>query len=210
MNSRRIEGFSDAVLAIIITIMVLELNIPEGNKFTDLQIPLILMYTFSFGVIAVLWNTHHHLLSLVNQVNAKIMWMNNILLFSISLIPFATEWLGENNFSGDTVAFYGIILIFISFTFGVLQAEIFKQRNHKLLRLEVLKSTFSLMFFLLGIAMSWLVPYLSIVFYLGGLFPWLTPSKIIDWIVKGESREHKIYKKIKKHEEKRKSRKQDK
>lgn len=106
MDGKRIEAFSDGFLAIIITIMILEFDIPKGDTFESLKqmIPHIVVYTLSFFVIAILWNNHHHLLKLVKKANNMILWKNHLLLFSISMIPFATGWLGESDFEGDTVA----------------------------------------------------------------------------------------------------------
>ena len=120
MNKNRLEAFSDGVLAIIITIMVLEFKVPHGSGFEDLKplIPKVLSYILSFIYIGIYWGNHHHLLHTVRQVNSGMIWANLHLLFWLSLIPFATDWMGENHFSPNTVAVYGFILLMCGAAFG--------------------------------------------------------------------------------------------
>ncbi|MBK7455624.1 MAG: DUF1211 domain-containing protein [Anaerolineales bacterium] len=112
MSKGRLEAFSDGVLAIIITIMVLELKVPDGADLTALQplIPVFASYTLSFVFIGIYWNNHHHLFQAVQKINGNVLWANMHLLFWISLIPFTTSWMGENEFLAWPVAFYGISL----------------------------------------------------------------------------------------------------
>ena len=112
MSKGRLEAFSDGVLAIIITIMVLELKVPDGADLTALQplIPVFASYTLSFVFIGIYWNNHHHLFQAVHKINGNVLWANMHLLFWISLIPFTTSWMGENEFLAWPVAFYGISL----------------------------------------------------------------------------------------------------
>src|SRR5438552_14788232 len=122
MGKGRLEAFSDGVLAVIITIMVLELKIPKGVLLTDLKElwPIFLSYILSFVNIAIYWNNHHHMLHAVHHVNGTVLWTNVHLLFWLSLIPFTTGWMGENNFSLWPVALYGINLIMAGIAYYLL------------------------------------------------------------------------------------------
>src|SRR5215468_5193799 len=113
MRKNRLEAFSDGVLAIIITIMVLELKAPNRGTWESLKpvLPVFLSYTLSFIYIGIYWNNHHHLMHMVKRISAGIMWANLNLLFWLSLIPFATEWMGENQFEPGTVALYAVLMI---------------------------------------------------------------------------------------------------
>src|SRR5215216_3294670 len=122
MGSRRLEAFSDGVLAIIITIMVLELKAPHGASLTDLRplIPVFLSYVLSFIFVGIYWNNHHHLFHAVEHVDGRILWANLHLLFWLSLIPFVTGWMGENHFSTWPVACYGAVLLFAAIAYFIL------------------------------------------------------------------------------------------
>lgn len=122
MSKSRLEAFSDGVIAIIITIMVLEMEVPEGASLKDLSevLPLFLTYTFSFIMVGIYWNNHHHLFQAVHKINGKILWANLALLFWLSLFPFATGWMGNNHFQQYPVALYGFILLMASIAFAIL------------------------------------------------------------------------------------------
>ena len=113
MSKGRLEAFSDGVIAILITIMVLELRPPTGTDLAALLplIPIVLSYVLSFAFLGIYWNNHHHLFQVVRQVNGRVLWMNLHLLFWLSLIPFVTAWVGENNFAAWPVALYGMVLL---------------------------------------------------------------------------------------------------
>src|ERR1044072_712184 len=123
MNKTRLEAFSDGVLAIIITIMVLELKIPHGADVAALRplLPIFLSYVLSFIYLGIYWNNHHHLLQATRQVNGKILWANLHLLFWLSLVPFATGWMGENHFASAPSALYGVVLLMSAIAYVVLQ-----------------------------------------------------------------------------------------
>jgi uncharacterized membrane protein len=118
MGKGRLEAFSDGVMAIIITIMVLELKVPHGADLAALRplIPIFLSYVMSFVFLAIYWNNHHHLLQAVRQVNGRILWANVHLLFWLSLIPFVTAWMGENHFAALPVALYGVVMLASAYT----------------------------------------------------------------------------------------------
>src|SRR5512142_312933 len=114
MDKGRLEAFSDGVIAILITIMVLELRLPQGTDVTALVqlAPVFLSYTLSFLLLGVYWNNHHHMLQAIEQVDGRVLWANLHLLFWLSLVPFATNWMGENSFATLPVAFYGVLMLF--------------------------------------------------------------------------------------------------
>lgn len=122
MSKTRLEAFSDAVIAIIITIMVLEMKVPHGTDLESLRplIPVFLSYVLSFVFLGIYWNNHHHLLQAVKQVNGRILWANLHLLFWLSLTPFVTGWMGENNFAARPVAFYGVVLLLAAIAYFIL------------------------------------------------------------------------------------------
>ena len=131
MGKSRLEAFSDGVIAIIITIMVLELKVPEGADWQALKplLPVFLSYALSFIFIGIYWNNHHHLMHLVKHISAGIMWANLNLLFWLSLVPFATGWLGENHFQPFPVALYAVLLDLCGVAYTILQSTI--ERCHK-------------------------------------------------------------------------------
>ncbi len=124
MNKGRLEAFSDGVIAIIITIMVLELKTPHGNTLADLKplIPVALSYVLSFIYVGIYWNNHHHMLHAVRQVRGGALWANLHLLFWLSIIPFVTSWMGENHFSEWPVALYGVIMLMSAIAYTILAA----------------------------------------------------------------------------------------
>ena len=123
MRTTRLEAFSDGVIAILITIMVLELKVPHGAELTELRplIPVFLAYILSFIYLAIYWSNHHHMLQVTEKVNGKVLWANNHLLFWLSLIPFATAWMGENNYQALPTAVYGVVLLCSAVAYTVLQ-----------------------------------------------------------------------------------------
>src|SRR5476649_1932315 len=123
MTKGRLEAFSDGVIAIIITIMVLELKVPHGTDFTDLRpvLPVFLSYVLSFIYVGIYWNNHHHLFQAVERVSGRILWANLHLLFWLSLFPFATGWIGENHLAATPVAVYGAVLFMAAVAYKLLQ-----------------------------------------------------------------------------------------
>jgi uncharacterized membrane protein len=131
MGKGRLEAFSDGVLAIIITIMVLELKIPHGDNLAALRplIPVFLSYVLSFIYIGIYWNNHHHLWQAVRHVNGTILWANLHLLFWLSLIPFVTGWMGENHFAALPIALYGTVLLFSAIAYFILTVALIKHHG---------------------------------------------------------------------------------
>src|SRR3954465_13740256 len=131
MNKNRLEAFSDGVIAIIITIMVLEMKVPHGSEFSSLKplLPVIVSYILSFVYIGIYWNNHHHMMQTVKSVNGRILWLNLHLLFWLSLVPFVTGWMGENHFAPAPTAAYGVILILAAIAYLLLQQAILRQEG---------------------------------------------------------------------------------
>src|SRR4030088_2207514 len=132
MSSGRLEAFSDGVIAIIITIMVLELKVPHGATLGALVplIPLLLSYILSFVYIGIYWNNHHHMLHAAQRVNGSIMWANSHLLFWLSLVPFATGWMGENHFAPAPTALYGVVLLMAAIAYWILQRALMREHGN--------------------------------------------------------------------------------
>lgn len=184
MDSGRLEAFSDGVLAIIITIMVLELKAPEEATVHTLipLLPVFLSYVVSFIYIGSYWNNHHHLFQITEQVNSKVLWANLNLLFWLSLIPFATSWMGENHLASFPTAFYGFILLTSAIAFFILQSSIAKSNSETIQQnaVQAGKNKLSLVFYALGIATSFLASWMGIVCYIAVLVMWFIPNKRIE------------------------------
>lgn len=186
MTKGRLEAFSDGVLAIIITIMVLELKVPEGGSWTSLKplIPKLLAYIFSFIYVGIYWNNHHHMFQAVRKVNGGILWANLHLLFWLSMMPIATEWIGTTGFANNPVATYGIILILCAIAYTILENQIIKYEGESSKLKEAIHSKYkeyiSIIFYVLGIATSFFYPYIAIGFYYIVALIWLIPDQRIE------------------------------
>ncbi len=187
MNKNRLEAFSDGVLAIIITIMVLEFKIPHSGDWADLKalIPVFISYFMSFLFVGIYWGNHHHLLHSVKTVSSGIIWANLNLLFWLSLIPFATGWMGENHFAANTVVLYAILLLLCGVAYTILQNAVQRQAHN----LEALKKAFvnankkgifSLIIYSLAIPAAFIDPIISGVLFLVVSIVWLIPDKNIE------------------------------
>ncbi|MCB0503525.1 MAG: DUF1211 domain-containing protein [Bacteroidetes bacterium] len=192
MKKGRLEAFSDGVLAIIITIMVLEIKVPHGAAFADLKplIPVFLSYVLSFIYLAIYWNNHHHLMHTVTKVSAGILWANLHLLFWLSLVPFVTGWMGENHFMPNTMALYGIILLMAAIAYFLLQSIIINNHGKDSLLAKAIgrdiKGKISPVLYILGIATSWINPWISGAFYILVALIWLIPDKRIETVTGDE------------------------
>lgn len=186
MTSNRLEAFSDGVLAIIITIMVLELKAPEEVSVKALahEAPVFISYLFSFIYVGIYWNNHHHLFQVTEKVNGKILWANLHLLFWLSLIPFTTSWLGENYLESEPVALYGFVLLMSAIAFFILQNAII--RNHDkdfILRKAVgkdVKGKISTLLYVVGLSMSFLNTWIAIAIYILVAIIWFIPDRRIE------------------------------
>jgi len=186
MGKTRLEAFSDGVLAIIITIMVLELKVPHGDSFAALRplLPVFLGYLLSFIYIAIYWNNHHHLMHTVEHVSASILWANMHLLFWLSLIPFATAWMGENHFSAMPTALYGFILLMAGFAYWLLQRAIIRSHGRDSVLARAiggdLKGKASVLLYLLAIPLAFQQELLADAIYVLVAIWWLVPDRRIE------------------------------
>jgi uncharacterized membrane protein len=186
MNKNRLEAFSDGVLAIIITIMVLEIKVPHGAEFSDL-IPLltiILSYILSFIYLAIYWNNHHHLMQTITKVTGGILWANLHLLFWLSLVPFVTGWMGENNFGPNPMALYGIVLFMAAIAWHILQIQIIKNHGKDSILAKAIgkdtKGKLSPFLYAIGIATSWVSPWISGSMFVLVALMWIIPDRRIE------------------------------
>ncbi|HET8711176.1 MAG TPA: TMEM175 family protein [Spongiibacteraceae bacterium] len=184
MDKNRLEAFSDGVLAIIITIMVLELKVPHGEDLAALLPlwPVALSYLLSFVYIAIYWNNHHHMFKAATRINGTILWWNLHLLFWLSLLPFTTGWMGENHFSRWPVMLYGINLLFCAIAYYILQTSLVHYHGKNSLLAKAigrdLKGKVSPLLYITGIYAIWDdLPYLGMVFFTGVALMWLVPDR---------------------------------
>ena len=186
MKSNRLEAFSDGVLAIIITIMVLELKTPEEATFHALlaKLPIFLSYLFSFIYVGIFWNNHHHLFQVTEKVNGKILWANLHLLFWLSLIPFTTSWIGENYTIAAPVALYGFNLLMCGIAYIILQNAIINFHDKDfILRKAVGKDTkgkISMALYIIGLIISFFSTWIAIFCYIIVAVIWLIPDKRVE------------------------------
>jgi len=191
MEKNRLEAFSDGVLAIIITIMVLELKVPHGSDWTTLQplLPVFLSYVLSFIYVGIYWNNHHHLLKACRRVNGGILWANLHLLFWLSLFPFVTGWMGENHFTPLPTALYGGVLLLAAVAYEVLQTLIVKELGGGDSRLAQSlgrdwKGKLSPVLYAAAIGASFLQPWLAGGLYVLVALMWLIPDRRIERVVR--------------------------
>jgi uncharacterized membrane protein len=191
LRSDRLEAFSDSVIAIIITIMVLELAIPHEGSWEALRplLPKFLSYALSFVFLGIYWNNHHHLLRVVERVNGKILWANLHLLFWLSLTPFVTGWMGEN-FTSPTVATYGTVLLLAAIAYYILQTLIVRAHGPEFaLRAALgrdLKGKMSLVLYVSAIPLAFVSRWISVGIYVFVALMWLVPDRRIESIYEGE------------------------
>ncbi len=186
MNKGRLEAFSDGVLAIVITIMVLELKAPHETDFNALKqlLPIFLSYVLSFVYVGIYWNNHHHLLHTIKNVSGSILWANLHLLFWLSLIPFVTAWMGENNFASAPMALYGAILLFSAVAYSILQSIIMNRHgtDSRLAKAigRDLKGKLSIILYLIAIPSAFLSQWIAGAIYVFVALMWLVPDKRIE------------------------------
>ncbi len=185
----RLEAFSDAVIAIIITIMVLELKVPHNASVEALVplIPIFISYVLSFIYIGIYWNNHHHMLHAAKSVNGKILWANMHLLFWLSMIPFVTGWMGENHFEMWPVVFYGIVLLMNSISYYILAQTLVKHHGKESLIATAVghdwKGKLSTALYALGIGLSFVNPWIGFALYTVVAIIWLIPDTRIERVL---------------------------
>ncbi len=197
MEKNRLEAFSDGVLAIIITIMVLELKVPHGSGSAAIEplLPVFLSYVLSFIYIGIYWNNHHHLLKAAHRVNGRILWANLHLLFWLSLFPFATGWMGENHFTPLPSALYGAVLLLAAIAYYILQILIVAEAGGARSSLASAigkdwKGKLSPLLYLLGVVASFFAPALAGAIYVLVALMWLIPDRRLERVIQA-SDEHR-------------------
>jgi uncharacterized membrane protein len=190
MEKNRLEAFSDGVLAIIITIMVLELKVPHGSDLSALEplLPVFLSYILSFLYIGIYWNNHHHLIKAAHRINGSILWANLHLLFWLSLFPFVTGWMGENHFTPLPSALYGAILLFAAIAYYILQNLIIAEQGGRESKLALAlgndwKGKLSPLFYAVGIALSFVKPWIGGAVYSSVALMWLIPDRRLERVI---------------------------
>ncbi|CAM3310058.1 TMEM175 family protein [Aquirufa ecclesiirivi] len=186
MTTNRLEAFSDGVLAIIITIMVLELKVPHGSDFETLTplLPKFLSYLFSFIYVGIYWNNHHHLFQAIEKVNGKVLLANLGLLFWLSLLPFVTGWMGENQFAANTVALYGFVLLMCALSFLFLEKSAIKHEGEESNIGQALanrwKERISTTGYFSGIILAFFYPIISLLIFYSIVLLWILPDQRIE------------------------------
>jgi uncharacterized membrane protein len=195
MNKGRLEAFSDGVIAILITIMVLELHVPDEADWHALSElgPTFFSYVLSFIFLGIYWNNHHHLLQVAKQVNGKVLWANLHLLFWLSLVPFVTAWMGGNGFAQLPVALYGVVLWMSGFSYYILARTLITLHGRDSLIDTVLrnkrKETLSLIAYALAIVLSFINPAFSLVLYIFVAVIWLIPDPRVEKSLRASTRD---------------------
>lgn len=186
MGKNRLEAFSDGVLAIIITIMVLELKVPHADSLLALKplLPVFLGYVLSFIYVAIYWNNHHHLMHTVEHVSASILWANMHLLFWLSLIPFVTAWMGENHFASMPTALYGGVLLMAGFAYWLLQQAIIRSHGNESVLAKAIggdaKGYGSMLLYAIAIPLAFYQELLADAIYVLVAMWWLIPDRRIE------------------------------
>jgi len=189
MSKGRLEAFSDGVIAIIITIMVLELAPPHGATLEDLRglAPVFLCYVLSFANVGIYWNNHHHLFQAVKAVNGNVLWANMLLLFWLSLVPFGTGWMGENEFAPLPVALYGAILLLAAIAYFLLVRALLRCQPEGTHLAEAIgrdtKGKVSPLVYAVAIPIAFVAPWVSFVLYVVVAVIWFIPDRRIERVV---------------------------
>ena len=189
MGKGRLEAFSDAVIAVIITIMVLEMKVPHGESLASLAplLPVFLSYVLSFVYVGIYWNNHHHMLHAAKKVSGAVLWANLHLLFWLSLVPFTTGWMGENHFGNLPSVLYGVVLLMAAIAYWILQSLIIAaEGDGSVLKAAVgadWKGKLSPVLYLLGILASFWLPWLAQTIYVGVALMWLVPDRRIEHVI---------------------------
>jgi TMEM175 potassium channel family protein len=186
MSKARLEAFSDGVIAILITIMVLELKVPSGSDWAALRpiLPTFLVYVLSFVVIGIYWTNHHHMLHVTERINGKILWANLHLLFWLSLVTFATGWLGENSSAPLPAAVYGVVLLLAAFSWKILQSAILALEGPRSKLATAIgddfKGNVSLALYVAALPLAFVRPWIAEAIYAAVALMWLVPDRRIE------------------------------
>ena len=194
MRKGRLEAFSDGVIAIIITIMVLEMRAPHGDRLGDLLpvLPVFLSYVLSFVYVGIYWNNHHHLLHAGSTVTGAMLWANLHLLFWLSLFPFATAWMGENHFTSVPTALYGVVLLMAAIAYYLLQQAIIRAQGPDSILKQAVgrdwKGKLSPVLYVVAIVAALWLPWIAEAIYIGAALIWLIPDRRIEKLTNGVGR----------------------
>ncbi len=187
MTKTRLEAFSDGVIAIIITIMVLELKVPHSAKWVDIEplVPVFLSYVLSFTMLGIYWGNHHHLIHTIKSVNSRILWANLHLLFWLSLIPFGTAWMGETGFDKNSVVIYAVLTDLCGVAYFILLKAITKTEKNNIHLQQVLepqskKGILSCILYTLAIPFAFIHPYISCFIFVAVALMWIVPDRNIE------------------------------
>jgi len=186
MPKGRLEAFSDGVIAILITIMVLDLHLPDGTTWHALgkEVPVLLAYLLSFIMLGIYWNNHHHMLAAVSRTSGAALWANLHLLFWLSLIPFTTPWMSENDYAQVPVAVYGIVLLICGLAYLILQQTLLRVEGRDSMLAQAtghdLKGRGTALLYILGIGLSFLDRWLGVAAYVLVALVWLVPDRRIE------------------------------
>jgi len=190
MEPARLEAFTDGVVAIIITIMVLEIHVPQGRALAALQadIPVLLAYVLSYVNVGIFWNNHHHMLQVTERVDGKVLWANLALLFWLSLVPFVIRWIDETGFTALPTAAYGVVLTCAAVCYTLLERQIIAV-NGRDSRLAVavgndFKGKLSIGLYLAAVALAFVRPWIAIALYVTVALLWLVPDTRIEGLVR--------------------------
>ena len=195
MEPARLEAFTDGVVAIIITIMVLEIRVPHGTDLAALQadVPVLLAYLLSYVNVGIFWNNHHHMLHVTERIDGKVLWANLGLLFWLSLVPFVIRWIDEAGFTALPTAAYGIVLACAAVSYIILQRQIIAVNGHDSRLAVALGSDFkgklSLALYLAAIPLAFARPWIAILLYVTVALSWLVPDTRIEALVNRSTRE---------------------
>jgi uncharacterized membrane protein len=186
MSKNRLEAFSDGVVAVLITIMVLELKVPHGNGWETVEplMPGLLTYVLSFVFLGIYWNNHHHMLHTVDRINGSILWANHHLLFWLSLVPFTTGWMGENHWAPLPTAVYGAVLLMAGIAFLILEKTIIRHQGaHSKLKAAVgkdIKGKLSAALYVIAIPLAFVHQLVADAIYVAVALMWLIPDRRIE------------------------------
>jgi uncharacterized membrane protein len=193
MTSGRLEAFTDGVIAVIITIMVLDMRVPAGHDFAALKsvLPIFLAYALSYTNVAIFWNNHHHMLQVTDRINGMVLWANLFLLFWISLVPFVIRWMDETHFASAPTASYGVVLAMAAIAYILLERSIIACNgpSSKLARAvgSDWKGGLSLSIYLLAVASAFVRPWIAIALYVVNAMLWFIPDRRIESLSQEDS-----------------------
>jgi uncharacterized membrane protein len=192
MGKNRMEAFFDGVVAIIITIMVLEMKVPHGDSIETLSplVPVLLSYVLSFLYLGIYWNNHHHMMHASRKATGSMLWANLHLLFWLSLIPFTTGWMGENHFAALPAAAYGVVLLMAALAYWILQQRIIASQGEGSVLKKAIgndwKGRLSPVLYVAAIALAFLSPWISMAIYVFVALTWIVPDRRIERVLVGK------------------------